>query len=389
MNNNITKVNIEEINELTGKLNNISKTVNSNIKSYQKNLDSIEQAGYLKGVAEFAINNSCEKISSICSEFDDYARKLIKELNEVVSKTQQIETEEKGNIEEIISQDPTTFNGTSSSSNAVTSKLSPMMREIIEKMQSHMNTLKGTTGAITGSTITAAGISKALKSSAKEAATKIGTSATANKTQINKTTQENSKTTPAKTEEKKEQTVTSASTPKKTTSAKSGKAMDIPSGSTNYKSYTSYKAVNKSTPQGAVVYGTTSPYGKYAGTTYNTQTDPATGVRYVTFEGDDTKYYCAAMGTYYGEVGDTFRVTTDQGNSYNVIMCDAKGSDAQGRHSSGGTWYHSSGGNKCLTEFYIDKNYIPDAMKVKGGTTGTYNSVKQFSGNINSITKLS
>lgn len=389
MNSNITKVNIEEINELAGKLNSISKTVNSNIKSYQKNLDSIEQAGYLKGVAEFAINNSCEKISSICSEFDDYARKLIKELNEVVSKTQQIETEEKGNIEEIISQDPTKFNGSNSSNNTATSNLSPMMKSIIEKMQSHMKTIKGSTGAITGSTITAAGIADALKAPIKEASAKIGTTATTSKMETNKTTQENS-AAPTKKEPEKVETKTEPikTEPIKTAPKKTGKAMDVPSGNTNYKSYTSYKAVNKSTPQGAVVYGTTSPYGKYAGTTYNTQTDPATGVRYVTFEGDDSKYYCAAMGTYYGEVGDTFSVTTDKGNSYNVIMCDAKGSDAQGRHN-GGTWYHSSGNNKCLTEFYIDKNYIPDAMKVRGGTTGTYNSVPQFSGNITSITKLS
>ena len=109
MNNSITKVNVEEIKGLTSKLNNISKTVNTNIKSYQKNLDSIEQAGYLKGVAEQSINSACQQISAICSEFEEYATKLIKELNEVVGKTQQIETEEKANIEEIISQDPTTF----------------------------------------------------------------------------------------------------------------------------------------------------------------------------------------------------------------------------------------------------------------------------------------
>lgn len=109
---NITKVNVEQINNLINKLNSISKTISTNIQAYRSNLSTIEQAGYLRGISEEVIHISCDKISLICSEFDEYATKLAKELNEVVSKTQQIETEEKGNIEEILSQDPTTFNGT-------------------------------------------------------------------------------------------------------------------------------------------------------------------------------------------------------------------------------------------------------------------------------------
>lgn len=167
-----------------------------------------------------------------------------------------------------------------------------------------------------------------------------------------------------------------------------GVSMAVPDGDTSYKSYTSYRKVNSKTPQGAVVYGGTAPYGKYEGTTYNTQTDPDTGVRYVTLEGDDTKYYCAAMGTYYGEVGDTFKITTDEGNSYNVIMCDVKGSDAQGWRD-GETWFHESNGKRCVTEFYVDTNQIPDEMKVSGGTTGTYDSVSQFSGEVVKVEKLS
>lgn len=109
---NITKVNVEQINNLINKLNSISKTISENIQAYRSNLSTIEQAGYLRGISEEVIHVSCDKISLICSEFDEYATRLAKELNEVVSKTQQIETEENANFEDIISQDPTTFNGT-------------------------------------------------------------------------------------------------------------------------------------------------------------------------------------------------------------------------------------------------------------------------------------
>ena len=250
------------------------------------------------------------------------------------------------------------------------------------------NTVNNESGA-SGAQTNSAGAKTTAPTPEKSTSTQdSGAKTTAPTPEKSTSTQDSGAKTTAPTPEK---TTTSGTAPK---SATSGKAMDVPSGSTSYKSYTSYKKVASNTPQGAVVYGgKASPYGKYAGTTYNTKTDPETGVRYVTFEGDNTKYYCAAMGTYYGEVGDTFTVKTDKGNTYNVIMCDAKGSDAQGKHN-GGTWYHSSGGNKCLTEFYVDTKQMPNSMKVYRngsyiGTTGTYNSVEQFSGNVTSITKLS
>lgn len=167
--------------------------------------------------------------------------------------------------------------------------------------------------------------------------------------------------------------------------------MDVPEGNTSFKSYTKYTALAEGTPQSAVARGETMPYGKYEGVTYNTQTDPETGVRYVSFEGDDTKYYCVAMGTYYGEVGDIFKVTTDEGNTYNVIMCDVKGSDAVA-NASGETMYHDKGDNGyCVTEFYVD-HYADDVKVYRDGeyigTTGNYNDCSQFSGNIETIERL-
>ncbi len=171
-----------------------------------------------------------------------------------------------------------------------------------------------------------------------------------------------------------------------------GQVMDVPGSLTSYKSYTKYSKVTKrmkengeyATPQGAIVYG-----GAYNGITYDTHTDAKTGARYVNLNGE--KYFCVAMGTYFGNVGDTFSVSTDKGNTYKVIMCDAKGNDSKGWHN-GKTWYHESNGNKCLTEFYID--HIPEEIKVYRsgeyiGTTGTFDTIKQFSGNVINITKLS
>lgn len=162
-----------------------------------------------------------------------------------------------------------------------------------------------------------------------------------------------------------------------------GSAMDVPSGDTSFKSYTNYeKVTDKSTTAYAINNGKPMPYGKYEGQTFDVKTDD-TGMRYVD-KGDGKKYYTVAMGTYYGTEGDTFKVKTDAGNEFDVIIVDAKGSDTNNFHSSGGSWYHSHGTKKDLVEFYISS---PDSIRVKGGTTGDYNSDARFKGNITSIEK--
>lgn len=73
--------------------------------------------------------------------------------------------------------------------------------------------------------------------------------------------------------------------------------------------------------------------------------------------GDD---YCVALGTYYGQVGDRFRITTDRGNVYTVQMADAKGYDSNG-------WYHVVGNGKInLVEFIVQTEYLPSEVTVMG-----------------------
>lgn len=73
--------------------------------------------------------------------------------------------------------------------------------------------------------------------------------------------------------------------------------------------------------------------------------------------GDD---YCVALGTFYGQVGDRFRVTTDRGNVYWVRMADAKGLDSNG-------WYHVTGyGRINLVEFLVATECLPSEVTFSG-----------------------
>lgn len=73
--------------------------------------------------------------------------------------------------------------------------------------------------------------------------------------------------------------------------------------------------------------------------------------------GDD---YCVALGTFYGQVGDRFRVTTDRGNVYWIRMSDAKGGDSNG-------WYHVAGDGRInLVEFLVATEYLPSEVTFSG-----------------------
>lgn len=178
---------------------------------------------------------------------------------------------------------------------------------------------------------------------------------------------------------------------------KDAQNMTVPNDiNTNFKSYTKYTAVTKKTDnngnyvmkQSAILYGDRPDSN---GIKYNTYTDSDTHVRCVDINNE--KYYCVAMGDYYGNVGDTFNITTSEGNNFNVIVCDAKGKDSTAYLdiASQKVIGHKQGSNNMsIIEFYYDGAAgLPSDMLVRGGSTGTFNSVPKFKGNISKVLKTS
>lgn len=82
-------------------------------------------------------------------------------------------------------------------------------------------------------------------------------------------------------------------------------------------------------------------------------------------------YYCVAMGTRYGKVGDTLYIETDEGASWKVILADIK-SD---KHTDSTHSYTLSNG--CMMEFIVDTPAMPRNIR----SSGTVNGLG-FQGNI-------
>lgn len=75
-------------------------------------------------------------------------------------------------------------------------------------------------------------------------------------------------------------------------------------------------------------------------------------------------YYCVAMGTRYGKVGDTLYIETDEGAHWNVILADIK-SD---KHTDSTHSYTLSNG--CMMEFLVDTSKLPSTIRRSGTVNG-------------------
>ena len=87
-----------------------------------------------------------------------------------------------------------------------------------------------------------------------------------------------------------------------------------------------------------------------------------------------SNFYCAALGSAYGKVGDKFKITTDTGNIFYIIKADQKSDQ------------HTIGDNKTSldgskVEFIVDKNNLNKEVK----KTGNVSVINQFSGKIKNI----
>lgn len=89
------------------------------------------------------------------------------------------------------------------------------------------------------------------------------------------------------------------------------------------------------------------------------------------------EYFCVAMGTRYGKVGDKLYIETDKGLKWKVILSDIK-SDA---HTDSTHSYTVA--NNCMMEFIVDSPKMDKKIK----NSGTVNGLG-FQGNIITVKKI-
>ena len=136
-------------------------------------------------------------------------------------------------------------------------------------------------------------------------------------------------------------------------------SLSIPTGFNKFKSYMDYKCIRKDCKQGKIVYGK------------DAWTD-GDGLR------KSGEYYCVALGSYYGNIGDKFVIETDKGNTYKIIKADEKAN----RHTDSTNRYTLANG--CMMEWIVEINEMDGSVK----SSGNIDNIKKVSGAITKITKI-
>lgn len=139
--------------------------------------------------------------------------------------------------------------------------------------------------------------------------------------------------------------------------ASAAELFDVPNVNTNFKSFTYYTSLNRSSTQWRLQE--------------KAYTD-SNGLRKI------ENYYLAAVGTYYSStIGDLFRFTTDCGNTFDIIVCDVKSN----AHTDSRNMY--TRGNCCMVEFYVAKTLCKTAR-----VRGSIGVLSGFEGSIVKVEKL-
>lgn len=138
----------------------------------------------------------------------------------------------------------------------------------------------------------------------------------------------------------------------------------LPSGSTNTYRYMDYRTLtDESTEQ------------------YELQrhccTDADTGIRYFTYE--DERYFCAALGSAYGQtLGDRFQVTLENGSVFRIVYADFKNPLGSDNLNFFGHPDQNYDGESCtnVIEFIVDTDWLPPSVM----QTGTLSALPFFGG---------
>lgn len=135
-------------------------------------------------------------------------------------------------------------------------------------------------------------------------------------------------------------------------------------GNSNYKPYEDYRAITNTNS-----------------TAYKFLHSDGVSVNSEGFLMLDNEYYCVALGHYFGNVGDKFLITLDNGFEFKAVIGDMKSK----LHTDKNNYAHTNG---HIIEFIIDSTH-PYMEEINIRYHGLFNRAdERFNGNITNIQKI-
>lgn len=111
MNTSYTQVNIEQLRALINAMSSAQRGCSSALNAFSSAMDHLISSGQIEGNALSSFENNMSKIKSLQSEFDVYCNDVSKNLNNIITNEQAIESEFGQQYNDLLSINPEDYNG--------------------------------------------------------------------------------------------------------------------------------------------------------------------------------------------------------------------------------------------------------------------------------------
>ena len=106
-----TKINLDQLQDLMNVMDSTKNTSVNAIESYEAAINSLVTSGKIEGTMVDVLQSNITKIKSLTNEFGSYCDNVKQSLNKIITSATEIENKYTNMYEDLLSQDPTNFNG--------------------------------------------------------------------------------------------------------------------------------------------------------------------------------------------------------------------------------------------------------------------------------------
>jgi ABC-type transporter Mla subunit MlaD len=111
MNNSYTKVNIDQLRNLISSMSDAQRKCSVALNGFSGAMQTLINSGQIEGSALTAFNGNMSKIRSLEADFEAYCSEVTRNLNNVISQEQSIESNFSNQYESLLSISPEDFVG--------------------------------------------------------------------------------------------------------------------------------------------------------------------------------------------------------------------------------------------------------------------------------------
>ncbi len=111
MNNSYTQVNTNQLNDILKSMQTAQRVCGNALNAFSSAMQMLANSGQIEGSALEAFNNNMTKIKQVYEKFDNYCGNVANDINGIISDEKSIESEFNKEYNDLLSVDPTNFNG--------------------------------------------------------------------------------------------------------------------------------------------------------------------------------------------------------------------------------------------------------------------------------------